>query len=158
MSYQNAQGNGLIREPKETDISRLTELTEEVYGDFMKLHNIPMNHENLKATVTAFVKTKQCMVVERGNKIVGLMGWTLSPHPANFSCKIFQEVLWCLKSPNPMDASILLKAIEKKAMELKADIMILANLSIENEMQLRRIYDKMGFKYLESHYCKTIRS
>jgi hypothetical protein len=147
----------LIRSPEIEDVDRLSELTFEVYGDFLKKHGVSVNSDNLRTTTEAFIRTKQCIVVERGGKIVGVAGWQMSPHPVNYSCKIFQEVLWCLKSDNVMDASMLLKAIERKAVELKADIVILANLHIEHELQLRKIYMKLGYSFLESHYAKTIR-
>ena len=146
----------MIRDPEPKDIDRLTELTTEVYGDFMAKSGMPLIKENLKRTVEAFVKMKQGVVLERDGKIVGIAAWHITPHPANFSCKVFQEILWCLKSSNIMDASILLKAFIRKAEEAKANIIVLVNLSVENEPQLRRIYKKLGFEYLESHYSKAI--
>ncbi len=146
----------MIRDPKLIDISRIAELTKEVYGEFMTKHGMELNDANLLTTAEAFVKTKSCILCERGGKIVGIAAWHLSPHPGNYSLKIFQEVMWVMKSPEIMDASILLKALDRKAIELKADVVVMVNLSADNELRLRRIYEKLGYEYLESHYAKTI--
>lgn len=146
----------MIRGPRPTDKDRMTELVGSVYGEFMQDSGMPLVAKDLANTVDVFIKTKCCLLVERDGIVVGIAAWQLSPHPGNYSCVVFQEILWCLKSSNIMDASILLKAIERKAIELKANILILGNLSIENEEQLRRIYGKLGFKFIESHYSKTL--
>ena len=97
----------------------------------------------------------QVMVVERDKKVVGMTAWSLFPHPANTSCIIFQEILWGVNSPNKTDALCLLRAIEAKALELKANVVVLANLSLTNEPQMKRIYNKRGYRYLESHYARA---
>ena len=98
----------MIRDPQIKDIPQMTALTKEVYGGFMERSGMPMNSDNLKITVEAFVKTKSCLVVERVNKVVGIAAWHLSPHPANFSCRVFQEGLYCMKSDHATDAFIVL--------------------------------------------------
>ena len=146
----------MIRDSRPEDIERITELTQKVYGAFLIKHGLPIDHANLKETVATYIDNNLCLVVERDDRIVGIAAWTFVPHPANYQCYIFQETLWCLDSPNVMDASILLKAIERKARELKADIIILGNLAIENEARLRRIYKNLGYEYLETQYAKSI--
>lgn len=146
----------MIRDARSDDIKEMIALTQKVYTPFLEKHGLPINQDDIKTTATNCVKNNQCLIVERDNKVVGLAAWQLLPHAANYKCVIFQEILWCLDSPNVMDASILLKAIERKAKELKADIIILGNLSIENEPQLRRIYSKLGYSYLETQYSKQI--
>ncbi len=146
----------MIRDPQIKDIPQMTALTKEIYGEFMTKHGMELNDINLKTTVEAFVKTKSCIVCERGGKVVGIAAWHLSPHPGNYSLKVFQEVLWALNSPEVMDASILLKALENKARELKADIVVMVALSAKNELRLRKIYINLGYTFLETQYAKTI--
>ena len=144
----------MIRDPQIKDIPQMTALTKEIYGEFMERSGMPINSDNLKITVEAFVKTKSCLVVERNNKVVGIAAWHLSPHLANFSCRVFQEVLYCMKSNYATDALLLLGALEKKAEELKANVIIMVDLST-NET-LRRIYYKRGFEYQETYYLKKL--
>lgn len=146
----------MIRDPQIKDIPQMTALTKEIYGEFMTKHGMELNSANLKTTVEAFVKTKSCIVCEREGKIVGIAAWFLSPHPGNFSVKVFQEILWCVNSPNLMDASRLFKALENKAHELGANVIIMINLSSDNQKQLNTIYTKLGYDYLESYHIKKI--
>jgi len=144
----------MIRLATIDDAQACYDLAKEIYGDFMLLHGIEIVEEDLRKTTDYFIKTNQVLVVERDNKVVGMTAWLLVSHPANSNCKIWQEILWCCNSPNKIDALVLLRAIEMKANELGADVIVLANLSLENEPQLRRIYSKMGYQYMESHYAK----
>ncbi len=150
------QKEKMIRDPQIKDIPQMTALTKEIYGEFMTKHGMELNDTNLKTTVEAFVKTKSCIVCERGGKVVGIAAWHLSPHPGNYSLKVFQEVLWAVKSKIHTDSLALLKALHRKAVELKADVVVFVNLSIENEPKVRSVYKRMGFTYLESHYCQAL--
>lgn len=156
----------MIRLGDAGDIEKIIELVRSVYEPFLEKYGIPMNEENLRHTTAMLVKLKQTLVVEhdreedetRFNKtVVGVAAWGIVPHPANNSCKIFQEILWCIKGGQPMDALALLRAIEDKARELKADIIVLANLSLENESKLRKIYNRRGYEYMETHYSKALK-
>ena len=129
-------------------------LCKEVYGDFMTANGITMVDSDLYKTVDLFITLQQALVVEHDGIICGMCAWLVSPHPANANCRIWQEVLWCLKSIHKTDALALIRAMEDKAKEANADVMILANLSLENEPKLRRIYGKRGFNYLETHYSR----
>ena len=126
-----------------------------IYGDFMLKHSMEMIDEDLKKYVEFFINSKQALVVERDGKVVGMTAWLLVPHPANKNCIVFQEVLWAVDSPNKTDALLLLRAIELKANEVGANVVVLANLSLDNEPKLRRIYNKMGYQYLESYYARA---
>ena len=145
----------MIRLAVKADAQACTDMAKNVYGDFMLLHGIEMVDEDLRKTVESFIKLKQVLVVERDGEVFGMTAWILVPHPANSKCKIFQEILWCCDSPNKMDALLLLRAIEAKSKELGANITVLANLSLENEPRLRRIYNKRGYQYMESNYAKV---
>ena len=120
----------------------------------MLSHGIEMIDEDLRKTVEYFITSGQNIVVEHDGLIVGMVAWAVTPHPANFKCKILQEVLWCCNSKILIDALLLLRGFERKAIEANADVVMLANLSLENEPTLRRIYGKMGYSYTESHYSK----
>ena len=145
----------MIRLALESDTQAVLDLAKKVYSDFMLLHGVEMIDKDLRKTVTSFINLKQVLVVERDSKVVGMTAWVLVPHPANASCKIFQEILYCSVSDHKIDALALLRAIETKSKEVGATVTVLANLSLENEPQLRRIYEKRGYQYMESNYCKA---
>ena len=139
----------MIRLATMNDAQACQDMAKTVYGDFMMLHGIEMIDEDLRKTVDTFIKLNHVLVIERDGVVVGMTAWVLFPHPANSSCKVWQEVLWAVDSPNKTDALKLLRAIETKANEVKADVIILANLSLDNEPQLRRIYNKLGYVFMQ---------
>lgn len=145
----------MIRLATISDTQACFDMAREIYGDFMLVHGIEIVNNDLWRTVEFFINSNQALVVERDNQIVGMTAWILVPHPANASCKIFQEVLWCCNSQSKTDALFLLRAIEAKANELGADIIVLANLNLDNESRLRRIYERMGYAFMESHFARV---
>ena len=144
----------MIRKAVMNDQNACYLLAQEVYGQFMLEHGIQMIEADLRKTVEFFIKNEQVLVVEHDGIVCGMAAWMVSPHPANLSCKIWQEVLWCLKSKYKTDALLLIRAMEAMANSVGANVMVLANLSLENEPILRRIYGKRGFNFMESHYSR----
>lgn len=139
-------------EPKDRDVCVL--MAKEVYGPFMKDYGIDLVEEDLYKTTDYFIGMKQALVVEHDGEVCGMAAWVVTPHPANSKVKIWQEVLWCLKSKFKTDALLLIRAMESQASSVGANVMVLANLSIENEPALRRIYGKRGYNFMESHYSR----
>lgn len=145
----------MIRNTNINDIGVCFDLAQEIYGPFMKDNGIEMVEDDLKETVKYFILSGQSVVVEHNGKVCGMAAWIVTAHPANSKAKIWQEVLWCLKTVYKTDALALIRAMEDKAKE--ADVMVVANLSFDNEAALRRIYSKRGFNFLESHFSRRRR-
>ena len=135
------------------DIEQCVELAKKVYEPFLIAHGVPVVKEDLRYTARFLIGLNQVLVVEH-EKICGMAAWVIVEHPANRKCKMFQEILWCIESDYVTDALLLMRAIEKKAVELKVDVCILGNLSLQNEPRLRKIYGKRGYEYLETHYSR----
>jgi hypothetical protein len=144
----------MIRPATSSDTERCLILAKQFYGDFLFENGIEMVDDDLRRTVEYFIASGQNLVVEHDGLISGMVAWIISPHPANAQCKILQEVLWCCNSKILIDALLLLRGFERKAAESNADVVMLANLSLNNEPTLRRIYGRMGYVYTESHYSK----
>jgi len=144
----------LIRLAISEDAISCFNLAKEMYSEFLNRHGIEVNDDDLMQTVENFIVQDQVLVIDRDG-VVGMCAWIVTGHPANQSMRIFQEVLWCSNSEHKTDAFALLRVMQDKAREVKADIVVLANLSLENEPKLRRIYGRMGFQYLETHYARA---
>ena len=144
----------MIRQAEEKDINRCFDLAKEMYSYFLQTHGIEIIDTDLMQTVKYFINSKQVLVIERDG-VVGMCAWIIVSHPANSKIKIFQEVLWTVNSKCGTDALAILRAMEKKADELGADIVVLANLSLDNEQQLKRISGRRGYAFMESHYVRS---
>lgn len=146
----------MIRKATLNDRDNCYDLAKEVYGEFMARHGIEINEIDLYKTVDFFITNGQNLVIEQDGKVCAMTAWLITGHPANSQLKIFSEVLWCCKSKYKTDALILLRGLEAQAKLSGASIIILANLSLENEPRLRKIYGRMGYVYMESHYQRGI--
>lgn len=147
----------MIRQATPKDREDCFNLAKKLYGKFMFEHGVALMEEDLFKTVDLFIENGQNLVVEQDGKVCGMCAWLVTGHPANFKCKIFQEVLWCMESKYKTDALLLLRALERKANESGAEVVVLANLALDNEKALGRIYGKLGYEFMESHYSRTNR-
>lgn len=144
----------MIRPATPSDRFICVSMAKEVYGPFMAEYGISFVEEDLLRTADLLIGLNQVLVVEHNDLVCGMAAWVVSPHPANSKIKVWQEILWCLKSKFNTDALLLIRAMEDKAQSVGANIIVLANLSLENEPTLRRIYGKRGYNYLETHYSR----
>lgn len=147
----------MIRQATPKDHDDCFNLAKSLYGKFMFDHGMPIVEADLSKTVYFFITSGQNLVVEQEGKVVGMCAWMVTGHPANQNCKVFQEVLWCIQSKFKTDALLLLRALERKANESGAQVIVLANLALDNENALRRIYGKLGYEFMETHFSRTNR-
>jgi hypothetical protein len=144
----------MIRPATEQDIDACFDLARQMYGEFLTLHGIEIIDTDLMQTVKYFINSKQVLVIDRDG-VCGMCAWILTTHPANSQCKIFQEVLWTCNSKCGSDALAILRAMDKKSKVLGANITVFANLSLPNEEKLKRIYGRLGFVFMESHFARS---
>ena len=139
------------------DLDAITKLAMEFFASFLSKHGIPAIEQDVKNVALMALTARQILVVEHDGEVQGVTAWAVVPHPANSKIKIFYETIWCVKSKFKTDALLLLRALESEANIINADMILIANLSSENEEQLRRIFTKRGFTFLETHYSKLLK-
>lgn len=146
----------MIRPPKPQDLTACVDLAIEYFEPFLKQHGVPVIREDVERIAKRSIKLGQMLIIENDNEVQGIAAWEIISHPANSSVKIFYETIWCVKSKIKTDALVMLRGMESKARQLKADIMVMANLATESEEGLRKIFTKMGFTFMETHYAKEL--
>jgi hypothetical protein len=147
----------MIRRATLKDIDDIVILAVEFFRPFLEKHGVPVIDTDIRTIAHMAIINNQVLVVEHDNLVQGVTAWAIVPHPANHKLKIFYETIWCVRSRFKTDTLSLLRALENEAKDAKADLMLMANLESEHEVQLRRIFHKRGFDFLESHYSKTVR-
>ena len=146
----------MIRKATMDDINDCVALMQEYFTQFLELHGVPVVYNDVWTTAKDTINARQLLVVDHDGKVKGIAGWAMVAHPANSQVKIFYETIWCVKSEFKMDALLLLRALEREAEKVKADLIVMANLSTKSELRLNRIFKKRGFNFIETHYGKTI--
>jgi len=147
----------MIRRARLTDIDICTDLAVEFFDPFLRKHGMPTVRADVRKVAVQTITKKNMLIVERDGQVKGMAGWEVLAHPANSQIKIFYETVWCVKSKVKTDVLLLLRSLERIAREVGADLLLLANLSEEHEAQLKRIFIKQGFTFLESHYSKMLK-
>ena len=146
----------MIRLGKIKDLEDIVALTAEFFSPFLRNHGVEVIDDDVRNVALQAIVNNRILVVERDDKVVGIASWMVIPHPANSKMKIFYETIWCVKSNHKTDALSLLRTLEGEAELVGADLMLMANLAEENEAQLKRIFIKRGFSFLETHYGKQL--
>ena len=147
----------MIRFGKIKDLEDIVSLATEFFAPFLHDHGVDVIKDDVRNVAIQAIVNNRILVVERDNKVVGIASWMVIPHPANSRIKIFYETIWCVKSEHKTDALSLLRTLEGEAELVGADLMLMANLAEENEEQLKRIFVKRGFAFLETHYGKQLK-
>jgi GNAT superfamily N-acetyltransferase len=96
-------------------------------------------------------------VAEVGGVVVGAIGGVQHPHMFNGQPSVM-EAFWFVNKDhrNGLIAIRLLRSLERWAMELNAQNLIMAHLESLNPDRLGEFYEKQGYKRLETHYAKTL--
>lgn len=147
----------MIRKATIQDLEPCVKLGIDFFGKFLTDNGVPVIEEDVRTVAIDSINRNQILVVDHDGEVCGLTAWMIVGHPANHNYKIFFETIWCVKSKFKTDTLLLLRALEREALSCKADMIVIANLSIQTEKQLRRIYTNKGFNFLETHYSKSLR-
>lgn len=71
---------------------------------------------------------------------------------------IFQELIWYVNKPFRSRGVLLLKEAEKRLQEQGVSSMIMAVLENSKTEKLKSLYEKLGFKKMETHYIRRLES
>ena len=145
----------MIRDAKQSDLDACVDLARDVYGKFLEESGIEIVLSDIVITTEKMIDLKQVIVLEHDGEVVGMVAYVIAGHPANYRVKIIQELLWCCKGVHVTDGLSLLRAFEERAEKEKADIVIIANLHEHQSERLDKIYRKMGYKFMETHYVRS---
>jgi hypothetical protein len=146
----------MIRRATIQDIDSIVLLAVEFFEPFLAKFGVPVIPSDIRNVALQALSAGQVLVVEHDGQVQGVTAWAIIPHPANNKLKIFYETIWCVKSKYKTDTLLLLRALEREATAVKADLILMANLSDIHEEQLKRIFGKRGFSFVESHYSKQL--
>lgn len=147
----------MIRRATDNDLDACVKLCIEFFSTFLGNHGVPVIEADVRMVAIQAIASNQLIVVEHDGEVQGLAAWACIPHPANQAYKIFYETIWCVKSKFKTDTLLLFRALEREAIKVGADLILMANLANDTEDQVRRIFLKRGFSFIESHYGRTIK-
>ena len=93
------------------------------------------------------------LIVEE--KAVGILYGTRLRSPTN-GREIFQEVMWFVDERFRSRGVWLLREVENILKSQGVGIMIMAVLENSKTDKLKALYERLGFRHMESHYCRAI--
>ena len=143
----------MIRLATEKDIDKSIGLIKEFQEESLYEYGFEIKPEQAKELFKKYVDTT--LVIEKDNRIVGLISGTIITLPADGS-KVFQEVIWYVSKKYRRYGIALLKKVEEYCLKCGISKVIMIHMANSKADKLEKFYESIGFKKLETHYIKTV--
>jgi len=145
-----------IRKAENNDLQQLIKLLYEFYKESIHKYKIKISAETAVKTAKNFIKNYVVLVLEDGEKIVGVMAGIVSPSIFDETQLFAQEAIWYINKQHRKGSGAfkLLKKFESVCKDLGADIIIMGGMGNLNLEVLNRFYLKNNYILMETHYIK----
>ena len=143
----------IIRRTTQEDLPGILELVKEFHVEHIDKYDIFCNEDVLNNAMPGMVETS--MVLEVDGKVRGVMAGIITHHIQDDS-KVFQEIIWFVTKAYRKYGIRLLRDMETLVKELGCKSMVMVTLGDEMFDKLDKLYRKIGYKYLETQYTKTL--
>lgn len=136
------------------DMPEVLELIKEFHAETLDAYNLYMNVDVVSVLIKEFYKTS--FVLERGGRVVGLLGGQVTAYPGNGE-KIYQELVWYVSKKHRLHGIQLYNKLEEYCKENGISKIGMVLMASSKADKLEKFYLRMGFKYLEKHFIKDLR-
>jgi len=145
-----------VIEPKNSDVFAWSELVHRFIDECIKDYGWGVNEQDLHRTYYAWDK-RFGWLLEHEGKIIGVLAGACLPHFFNYGNTLFQESMWYVVPEHRKSGGglLLYRACVKQCEKMGITRMVFAHTKHMGE-EFGKIYDKLGFTYLETHYEKAI--
>ncbi len=146
----------IIREPVKEDVEQILWLLKEFQKEGPDEYGLQCDDNVARGTIIR--QMPDSLVLEANGFIVGMIGGMVTHYPLN-NDKVFQESIWYVKKDHRgrMYGDKLLKALEERCKARNIKKIVMAHTGNVMPAEIKRFYEKKGYKYLESHYIKRVR-
>lgn len=111
------------------------------------------NGQKIEQVVSAFNPNNAFLLIDQSP--VGILAGIEVDSRYN-SVRIFEETFFYISSDYGSKAVWFIKEAERMIRQMGFGAMIMSVLNSKKTDQLKRLYERMGYQYLESHYLKNL--
>ena len=148
----------LIRKGEFRDIPEVLNMTRDFHREGIAEHGLGYDERSARQTALGIFYTGISLILE-GDKgeVCGVLGGFLVPFCLNHNLRVFQEILFYIKPEHRKGTQALrmIKELEKVCKERDCTHILLAHLH-GNNVNLGRVYERKGYKLMESQYLQKI--
>ena len=116
------------------------------------------NVDDAVSTARSIINTGILLILEKENRMIGMIGGVLSPYPWNKNKIAAAEIAWWVKPEERGNRGsiLLVDKFEKEAINMGATQINLHNILAMNGDKIARFYEKRGYQHLENTFSKEI--
>lgn len=141
---------------KPEHVFEFAELAKAFVEEGIKDYEWGFNEDDIHATYHLWDEGLRFLLVDK-NKVVGILAGLCAPHFFNYKNIYFQEVMWFVQPEYRTKGGglLLYNACVKRCKERGVTRMVMGHTK-HMEDKFTKLYEKLGFTFLESHYEKVI--
>lgn len=146
-----------VIEPLPIHVFDWCKLAHEFVGEAIEDYGWGINEEDLHRTYHAWDKKNFGWLLEHRGQIVGVLAGVVIPHFFNYSNRIFNEFMWYVKPEfrGTGGGLMLYRACLRRCNALGIERLVFGHTRYMSE-EFGKIYERLGFTYLETHYEKVL--
>jgi len=129
-------------------------LVDKFSTEYVSLFDPDYSKLSVEDTISKFPKELIFLLVD-GGQAVGVIAGISVPNRYNTK-KLYEEILWYVEPNHGKYAFWFVEQVEKKVKAMGFSGLIMSVLNSPKGEKIKRIYEKIGYQYLESHYIKNL--
>lgn len=146
-----------IRDATRADLSAIVEMSRKFYSTTTYAEYARFNADTVRNLAALLIDSGVILIAEQAQRVVGMVGLLITPHPFSGDVKIAAEIVWWVEpdARNTGAGIELLKAVEPacKAHDVVAIQMVHLN---NSPPQAALLYERHGYIHSESSYTKAL--
>ena len=144
----------IVRKAKPKDFPQIELMVEEFMNSSLSAFGITIDKQVLDNLMIELADTS-FVLEDKPDEIIGILAGRINTETTSGN-KIFQEVIWYVTESKRKYGLLLMKKLESYCKENGIKAILLNYIANSMPKKLARLYERMGYKYLESHYIKRI--
>ena len=147
-----------VIKPEPKHVHDWIQLVQEFLQEGIDQYAWGFSSEDCEATYFTWLKECIGFLLEEEGAIVGVLAGNIAIHPFCYTTVYFHESMWFVrKSHRGKGGGIkLYEACEQECRDRGIKKMVFAHTSLLEVKTFKKIYNKLGFHELETHYVKDI--
>ena len=144
----------IIRQAIIEDSNAIKDLIKEFYDESLCEYGFSLDEDTINETIQNFVNNHIVLLVEKDNKIIGIIAGIVAVSIFDKKQRLAQEAIWYI-TKDERKGNIAIKLIEEFEKESKkrgANFILMGSMGNLNADILNRLYEIKKYKLMERHY------
>lgn len=147
-----------IVKAREQHVWGFIRLVEDFLAQGVDAHDFGFNKQHTEKTFCLWVRSQIAYLLMDDTEVVGILAGVIAPHFFDYATTYFHEAMWYVKPGNQSRGwgIRLFYRVECECKVRGVSKMIMAHTHAHKPEQFEKLYSRLGFKKLETHYVKDL--